>query len=253
MSDPSFPSLANVDPETFWPRFRWTQFAAMPERDKTVVVIPIAGLADWGLGHSLDAEETVLMAILKAASQKFLPKSRLLVVPPLRFAFGADPACAFALDQVSAFTFLADVVSAIAGAGFKKVVFLNASPWSEELLIGASRDIRISLCVQTFVISLSALELDFHPTRSKSRRTLQTLLTALNETEAEAPEPLANEAPGWGDEPITPLQGPAEPLASARTKAPALIEAAGARLAVLLADIDARPLTLASLAYPTSP
>ena len=253
MSDPSFPSLAHVDPETFWPRFRWTQFAAMPEKEKTVVVIPIAGLADWGLGHSLDSEETILMAVLKSASLKFTPKSRLLVVPPLRFAFGADPACAFALDQLSAFNLLSEVVTAIAGAGFKKVVFLNASPWNEELLVGASRDIRIALTVQTFVINLSALELDFHPTRSKTRRTLQTLLTALSGNEAEVAEPSVPEAPGWGDEPVTPLEGLAEPLATARSKAPALIEAAGARLAVLLTDIDLRPLSLASLAYPGSP
>ena len=32
-----------------------------------MVILPLAGMADWGLGHPLDAEETVLMHVLRDA------------------------------------------------------------------------------------------------------------------------------------------------------------------------------------------
>ncbi len=251
MSDSTTPPLCVADDATFWPWHPWTDFAAWADKANTVVVIPMAGLADWGIGHALDAEETVSLAVLKQASQKFEPKNKLLVIPPLRFQFGADPNCAFAILPDAAHAQLQEVCSCIAGAGFKKIVLYNSSPWSEEFCSGAGRDIRIALSVQMFAIHLSALDLDFHPVRSKSRKTLQTVITALTGHLPEPPPSPAATTRGWGDETILPLTETSLSLADAVVATPAILEAAATKLAALLKDIEARPLKIESLAYPS--
>ena len=231
-----------ADDATFWPWFSWPRFAAWPDADKTVVVLPIAGMADWGLGHPLDAEETVLLPVLRDACRLLPAGRRPLVLPPVRFAFGADPTCAFAVDQPTAHAAIEEVAASAASAGFRKIVIFNSSPWGEELCGAAARDLRVSRALHMFQVHLSALELDFHPVRSRGRRRVQTLLTSLYGIE---PEPAGSEAGGapalWGNEAVTPLPGPAASLEEARSEGAATLAATAGRLARLLSDIYDRP------------
>lgn len=234
------PPLCVADDATFWPWFSSPALAAWPEREQTVVVIPVAGLADWGLGHPLDAEETVLLPVLAAASRLRSPDRRLLVLPPLRFVAGPDRGCAFAVEPPVAHALIAEVAASVGAAGFRRIVLFNASPWNEELCAAAARDLRVGRGLQMFCIHLSALGLDFHPGRSRDRRRVQTLVTALT---GRGPEPPGGEAPppGWGEEPVTPLAGPALDLAAAQAEGAATLAAAAKRLAGLLGEVGARP------------
>lgn len=213
----------------------------MADRERRVVVVPITGMADWGLGHPLDAEETVLMNVIRSASLLSPDGSKPLVLPPLRFVFGADTTCAFAVGQPAAHALIAEVAGSVAAAGFRKLVLVNASPWNEELCGAAARDLRVSRGLHMFVVHLSALGLDFHPQRSAGRRKLQTLLTALI---GAVPEPLgddsADAAPQWGSEPVTPLRGRAVAIKQAREEGAATLASASQHLAKLLGDIHER-------------
>ncbi len=231
------PPLCAADGATFWPWHSSPKLGAWPDAARTVVIVPIAGMADWGLGHPLDAEETVLMGVLRDAC-RLVPEGRKpLVLPPLRFVFGADPSCAFPVDQPTAHALIAEVAASVAAAGFRKIVLFNSSPWNEELCGAAARDLRVGRGLHMFQVHLSALGLDFHPVRSKSRRALQTLLTALVEAD---PEPQENgkhpKAPSWGDESVAPLPGPALGLKAARAEGAATLAAAAGRLAGLICD-----------------
>jgi hypothetical protein len=242
---PSTPPLCVADDATFWPWLSSPRIGSWPNPDKTVVILPLAGLADWGLGHPLDAEETVLMPVLRDACRLVADDRKPLVVPPLRFVFGADPSCAFCVDQPTAHALIAEVAASVAAAGFKKIAIINSSPWNEELCSAAARDLRVSRGLHMFHIHLSAIDLDFHPLRSRSRRRLQTLLTFLHGSE---PEPAPSEGPGkpaaWGDESVTPLPGPALRLDEARAEGASTLSAAAARLAKLISDVhDRAPLS----------
>jgi hypothetical protein len=228
-----------ADDATFWPWFSSPAIAAWPRREETVVVVPLAGMADWGLGHPLDAEETVLMPILRDACRILPHERKPLVVPPLRFTFGTDPSCAFPVGQATALGLISEVARSVAAAGFRKIVIINSSPWSEDLCKAVARDLRVTRGLHTFHIHLAALELDFHPVRSRSRRRLQTLLTSLYGTEPEAPEVAADALPAatWGEESVTALPGAAVPLAQARPEGADILAAAAERVAKLLSDI----------------
>jgi hypothetical protein len=232
-----------ADDATFWPWLASPAIAAWPNREATVVVVPLAGMADWGLGHPLDAEETVLTHVIRDACRLSAAERKPLVLPPLRFAFGADPSCAFPVDQPTAHALIAEVAASVAAAGFRRLAIVNASPWSEELCSAAARDLRVSRGLHMFHVHLSAIGLDFHPVRSRSRRRLQTLLTALYGSEPEEQGPGAAEPPArlWGDESVDPLPGPGVPLGEARGEGASILAAAAGHLAKLLSDIRDRP------------
>ncbi len=242
-SVPPLTPLCIADDATFWPWHRWPEFSRWPERERTLVIVPLAGTADWGLGHSLDAEETVLTHVLRAASSQRPATLPLLVIPPLRFVLGPDAGCAFPVDPPVAHGLVAEVLASVAASGFRKVVLYNASPWNEELIAAAARDNRIALGLQIFRISLSGLGLDLHPTRSQTRKKFQTLVTALTGREPEPPL-AANNIPAtrpWGDERVFPLTEPAVPLEAARIEGATTLAAAAQKLLSLLGEIHARP------------
>jgi creatinine amidohydrolase/Fe(II)-dependent formamide hydrolase-like protein len=148
------------------------------------------------------------------------------------------------VDQPTAHALIAEIASSVAASGFSRIAIVNSSPWSEELCSAAARDLRVSRGIHMFHVHLSALELDFHPVRSRSRRRVQTLLTSLYGNE---PEPSVDglREPTWGDESVAPLGGAPASLAVARAEGAAILAAAADRLAKLISDIrDAAPLTV---------
>jgi creatinine amidohydrolase len=235
--------LCVADDATFWPWRTWTDFARMSATDRaaTAIIVPIMGMADWGLGHPYDAEEVMLMHLLRTVLPLTAGTIRLLMIPPLRFVLGPDAGCAFAVEPPVAHAALREVVQSIATAGFRRLIFVNSSPWNEELCAAASRDLRIELGLQIFRVNLSMLDLDLHPVRSKSRRNVQTLVTALLGTAPETLPPMEGEPAGWGDERVLPLSGAAVALESAGSEGAKILATAAARLVALLGEIAKRP------------
>lgn len=160
------PSLCNADAATFWAWRRWPEFTHLKAIAATVVIVPIVGFCEWDPNQPLDTEETLLLSVLRAASESRTPDQTLLVTPPLRFVVGPDARCAFAVDVPTAHAFIAEVAASVVTDGFRRIVLLNSSPWNEELVAAASRDLRIALRAQFFTIHLSALGLDFHARRA---------------------------------------------------------------------------------------
>jgi len=238
------PPLCLADEATFWPWLTWTDFAKLtPEvRAGTTVIVPIAGMADWGLGHALDAEELLVTSLIKGAVEQRPANFHPLVLPPLRFVLGPDPGCAFAVDPPTGHAFLREVATFINAAGFRRLVLINASPWNEELCAAAARDLRIEFGLQIFRMNLSMLELDLHPVRSKTRRRVQTLVTALAGRAPDAVSPEANSAVSfWADERVRPLAGPALSLAEAQVEGAAILASTTKWIAALFGEIAAHP------------
>jgi creatinine amidohydrolase/Fe(II)-dependent formamide hydrolase-like protein len=243
MSAPVTP-LCLADDATFWPWFTWSDFAQWPDPDSTTVILPMAGFTDWGLGHAYDAEEQVLTHVLRAASQltAHSERPRLLVVPPMRYMLGPAGRSVFAFTPPEVIEFTDNLAESIAAAGFRRVVLFNASPWNEEIVDVMARDLRVQRELQMFCVNLSALDLDFHPTRSRSRRQVQTLLTHLSGRLPETPEASAGSTTvEWGVDVFPPLRETPATLKEAAEEGPKILAAAAAHLASLLAEIAARP------------
>lgn len=162
------PSICICDDATFLPWRTWREIASWPDRAGIVAVVPVAGMADHGAEMPLDAEEQVLMRVLKEASLR-RGGARMQVTPPLRFVAGPAAECAFAVEPPVAHAFIDDVCASLAASGFRKIVLCNASPWNEGLCDAAARDIRIARGLQMFCVNLSALRLDFSAPADRER------------------------------------------------------------------------------------
>lgn len=230
--------LANAEPTTAWAHQPWTEFDALPQRDRALVILPVHGFADHGLGLPLDAEELAGASLLREAAS--LGKSAglsLRVLPPLRFGLAPYPSTFFGIDPETAHDHVREIAACVRESGFSKLVFFVTSPWHEEWIDAASRDVRVELGLQTFVINLSGLGLNFHPA-SESRAQAQAVVShvlgkkpSVTTRAADIRDPSFR--PGNFRQP--------SPLAlSAELNGAVLAAGAAHHLARLLAEIDAR-------------
>jgi creatinine amidohydrolase len=165
--------LANAHPESFWPNHPWPGFAALSADawTRTLVVLPVHGFADHGLGLPLDAEEIVGSAVLRCAAENVCAGGvALRVLPPLRFALAPYPSARFGVDAETACGQMREIVRSVKTAGFSQIVFFNTSPWNEELVATIALDTRVELGLHNFVINLSKLGASFHPGAAKEAR-----------------------------------------------------------------------------------
>ncbi|HUJ43961.1 MAG TPA: creatininase family protein [Opitutaceae bacterium] len=152
--------LADAEPETFWAHHGWTDFAAWPEKDYAVAILPVHALASHGDDRPLDFEEVVGARLLRAAIAQVKMRFAVRVLPPLRFVPAAGSGGYFALDFETAHELLAEIAAGVAAAGFRKLVFFNTSPGSEPWVRAAATDARAGLELRTYVIHAASLGLD---------------------------------------------------------------------------------------------
>jgi len=185
--------LANADPTTCWAHQTWTDFAALPQKEYAVVVLPIYGCTDYGADRSLDQEESLGGALLRRAVEQVKTLFTVRVLPPLRFALAAKDTGLFGVDPETALDLLPEIAASVRAAGLHKLVFFNASPVNEPLVATAAVDIRAALGLRTYVIHARALGLD--PARHTGDDTApmaQHLAQLLTEIRQHLAPPLGN-------------------------------------------------------------
>lgn len=229
--------LANVDRGTFWAHHAWSEFASLAAKDRCLAILPLFGFADHGLGQPLDAEEILGNAIIRHAVIQAGNVVPCLVLPPVRFALAPYPSSFFGVDAETAHTMLHEIAAGVKAAGFTKLVFVNTTPWNRELVIDASRDIRVTQKLQTFIIATQALGFDFHPAstkRAQAQAAVAHLLGAPAHPSAKPADIRDIEfRPGYYRQPA-----PLSPDLS--VNGAEVVNAAGQHLARLFADIHAR-------------
>lgn len=240
-------NLIALSDAALWTSRAWPDLANLPDRvlRSALVVLPVFGLSDWGLGRPLDVEETLGTAILREAIQTHsLPRERLLMLPPLRFALAPYPHSVFGVDFETGLDMLLEVGTSIKAAGFRKLVMFATSPWNEEYVDVGGRTLRVHLGIQAFQISLAGLGVDLHPTRSSRRDAAQHLACACYRSAPEedaSPEDVAlpEFRPGNIRQP-----GPARlelPLEDAIALGEGILRTASRRMASLWKEIADRP------------
>lgn len=229
--------LANGEGTTAWENHTWEEFASLRDKHLHLVILPLHGIADHGMGLPLDIEETIGGEVLRRAVVQSMPEIRLRVLPPLRFVLAPIPASFFGVDPETAHDLILEIASGVHAAGFRKLLFWNTSPWNAEFMDVVARDVRVAFGLHTFYINLSGLGLDFHPTGS-GRSALQSMGCHLCKTRpsigtraGDVTDPQFR--PGFWRQP--------PPVAPDSSHDPeALLDKTVSHLARLLADIDLR-------------
>ena len=244
--------LANADPSTAWAHLAWSELAARPDKENTVIVLSVHGFADHGMGLPLDVEEVVGSSVLRGAVEAISPRTPLLVLPPLRLCLAPYPHTIFGVDATTALASLMEIAASIKAAGFKKITFFNTSPWNAELVATAALEARVNHDLAAYVVNFAGLGLGFHPSDPKRSHVLAIAARLLPVTASETPTPADVRDAGF--RPGCYLQ-PAPLVADPSLDGSALLAAAAQRLADLLCEISVhlRPNHAAVTPSPVSP
>jgi len=185
-----FTDLCIHDSPTFWPHRSWQELEKWPDKAGTLVLCPVTGHTDWGLGHPMDAEELIITTLLRHAAEILPDKGKWLTLPPCRFAAGPHARTSFPMPLELTFSHLRAWGKSVAESGFRKLVFVNASPFHEDIVDAVGRDLRVEFGIQVFIINLNGLGINLHPDYPEGRLRAQTLVTAILQ-QAPVNEPIA--------------------------------------------------------------
>ena len=152
--------LADADPATAWAHQAWTDFAALPQKEYAVVVLPVHALVRRQAGEPIDLEETRGGALLRRAIERVNSRFAVRVLPPLRFVPGTGPASVFGLDPETAHDLVAEIVADVNAAGFHKLVFFNTSPALEPFVAAAAVDARTGPGLRAYLVHARSLGFD---------------------------------------------------------------------------------------------
>jgi creatinine amidohydrolase/Fe(II)-dependent formamide hydrolase-like protein len=173
-----------------WHARRWPQFDEYESPEQTLIIQPVYSISDWCMGRPLDSEEVVGSAVLDKALDSTREDLKALVLPPIRYSPRQSSGSMFHLDIEAAHQVLIETIRSAAVPGFKRFVLFNTSPFLEEWIDVAARDLRVVHDLQMFCMNLSGVGLDFHPTRGGDRSGLDSILTDLLGEAAEVFDPL---------------------------------------------------------------
>ncbi len=229
--------LAAESPAHAWSLRPWTRFPEVTRQPRALAILPLFSFSSHGAGLPLDAEEVLGSTLLRRACEATGERLPSLLLPPLRFGVSPYPHTFFGLTPPDASRQIHEIAAAVRAAGFSRLVFFSTSPWHEEWIDATSRDVRQELGIQTFVITLSGLGLDVHPT-SPQRATAAAWVAHLLGTQLlpDAERPAAPDSafrPG-NFRTLPALSGPFPAVG------PGLPDAEALHLAHLLAECHAR-------------
>jgi creatinine amidohydrolase len=162
---------ANADSTTAWAHQSLSDLASRTDKDRALVILPVHGFADHGLGLPLNTEEVTGSAVLRAAIDSAALQKNILVLPP--FQFGAAPYAHthFGVDPETALDALGEILASIKASGFTRVLLFNTSPWNTELVNTAALDARTALDLRPYVIGSAGIGIPFHPADPKRAHT----------------------------------------------------------------------------------
>ncbi len=228
--------LANAAASTAWAHRAWSELAGRTDKETTVVILPVHGFADHGMGLPLDAEEIVGSAVLRSAVEAISPSAPVLVIPPLRFGLAPYPHTFFGVDAPTVLASLQEIAISVKSAGFSKLLFFNTSPWNAETVSTAALELRVRQGLSTYVINSAGIGLGFHPaddTRTQTQAMAASLLASRPDEKTIASNVKdVDFRPGFYGQ-------PAPVRFDASLDGPALLTAAANQLASLLLEIVA--------------
>ena len=236
--------LSDLCSKAQWADLGTTDFAVLPRRNRYLIVVPVVGMADWGLGRPLDLEVNLTAAVLNRALDQVSDQIDLLVLPPQRFVAAPYAHTFFGMDAESTEAALGELAKSVHASGFRRLLFLNASPWNEEIIDTTARDLRIATGMEIFCINLAGIGLDLHPARSRNRAEIQNAASFIYGDQPIEPRLPAHAEltwfrPGRFDQP-PPL--PSTPdFAAAVDLGQKIITGSGDHLSSLLREIHNRP------------
>lgn len=112
----------------------------------STVLIPTSSTEQHGPHLPINTDAAVVRAITQQAVERASEEVSVLVAPPLHFGFSPHHlfACALSLTSTTFYRVIYELASSLAGAGFRRIFFLNSHGGNEECEKLLAKDLVIS-------------------------------------------------------------------------------------------------------------
>lgn len=133
-----------IPPERFFAYLSWTDIQAMPDKENTVLLLPVGAIEQHGPHLPLAVDAAISVAVLGKALDKLDPSIPAYALPPLYYGKSNEhwhfPGTLI-LSAQTLLAVLSDIAESIYRAGFRKLVFLNSHGGQPQVLEIAARDL----------------------------------------------------------------------------------------------------------------
>jgi creatinine amidohydrolase len=135
-----------LPPHRFLPYLRWTEVARLPQRDRTVILLPIGAIEQHGPHLPLAVDSLLVTAVLGAALEQLDAAIPAYALPPLCYGKSNEHSGFPGTISLSAATLLSQITEIAASlhtSGFRKLALVNGHGGQPQVLEIAARDLRV--------------------------------------------------------------------------------------------------------------
>jgi len=161
-----------IPPSRYFAYLNWKQVEALPDKENTVLLQPVAAIEQHGPHLPLAVDSAIVLGVLGRALARLDPKVPCYVLPPLYYGKSDEHVRFPGTITLSAHTLLATLVEtadSVARAGFRKLAFVNGHGGQPQVVQIAAREARLrhsDLAVfPTFIWSVPHCGADLVPAR----------------------------------------------------------------------------------------
>lgn len=135
-----------IPPARYFAYLNWKQVEALPDKENTVLLQPVAAIEQHGPHLPLAVDSAIVLGVLGRALGKLDPTVPCYVLPPLYYGKSNEHIRFPGTITLSAETLLAtlaEVADSVARAGFRKLAFVNGHGGQPQVVQIAAREARL--------------------------------------------------------------------------------------------------------------
>lgn len=135
-----------LPPHRFLPYLRWTEVAHLPQREQTVILLPIGAIEQHGPHLPLAVDSLLVTAVLGAALAQLDATIPAYALAPLCYGKSNEHSGFPGTISLSAATLLSqisEIAASLYASGFRKLALVNGHGGQPQVLEIAARDLRV--------------------------------------------------------------------------------------------------------------
>ena len=135
-----------IPPHRFLPYLSWTDIAALPDRENTVIVLPVGAIEQHGPHLPCSVDSVISSGVLGKALEKLPPEVRAFGLAPITYGKSDEHLHFPGTMTLTGPTLLATITElgeSVYRAGFRKLLLANGHGGQPQVLEMAARELRL--------------------------------------------------------------------------------------------------------------
>ena len=135
-----------IPPHRFLPYLSWTEIAALPERENTVIVLPCGAIEQHGPHLPCSVDSVIASGVMGKALEKLPAEVRAFALPPITYGKSEEHLHFPGTMTLTGTTLLSTVIEigeSVYRSGFRKLLFANGHGGQPQVLEMAARELRL--------------------------------------------------------------------------------------------------------------